>query len=180
VPRVSTSVFYSSTSYTAIPLTQVKPGDALIKASAACGYHAILIVEADDLTEVVISEASSTSFGCRERIVDLTSAGWSCYKAIRFPKLVNSDSRSIDTHENTSIPDFSIITGPEKILLQMTHSFTGTISCYLPDGTLAAQNIIRIPTLTVPLPRQKISSNLVVIKVEPVDQPSSTIMTVLK
>jgi hypothetical protein len=93
-PRSTTSTFYSGSAFTSIPITDVKPGDALIKATAGCGYHAILIVEANDIKEVVISEASSTVFGCRERIVDLTTSAWQCYKAIRYPKLVNLARKS--------------------------------------------------------------------------------------
>jgi hypothetical protein len=88
-PRSTTSTFYSGSAFITVPITEVRPGDALIKATASCGYHAILIVEANDIKEVVISEASSTVFGCRERIVDLSTNAWQCYKAIRYPKLAN-------------------------------------------------------------------------------------------
>jgi hypothetical protein len=102
-PRSTTSTFYSGSAFTTIPITDVKPGDALVKATAGCGYHAILIIEANDIKEVVISEASSTVFGCRERIVDLSTSNWECYKAIRYSKLVNQ-TRQIRTLTNADMP----------------------------------------------------------------------------
>ena len=85
-PRVSTRVFAQSTDYLTIGFSEIRPGDALVKS----GSHIVLILEADTLTEVVISEASSTVRGCRERIVDLTDPQWVAYKTIRYPKLIQT------------------------------------------------------------------------------------------
>jgi len=87
VPRMSTSGLLSSSLFLKIDKKDIKAGDALVKASPADGYHAVLIAEADDLTEAVVWEASSTVFGCRERISDLNTSYWDPFTPLRYPEI---------------------------------------------------------------------------------------------
>ncbi|NLD94373.1 MAG: hypothetical protein GX639_17090 [Fibrobacter sp.] len=133
-PRSTTSTFYTGSAFTTIPIVDVKPGDALVKATSGCGYHAILIVEANDIKEVVISEASSTVFGCRERVVDLSTSAWQCYKAIRYPKL---ESRSRPVTNLTKSNDISI----QKInsigyKVHFQRPLSGSIEVFTIDGRM--------------------------------------------
>ncbi|HMA64068.1 MAG: hypothetical protein ACM31E_00655 [Fibrobacterota bacterium] len=130
-PRSTTSTFYSGSAFTTIPIIDVKPGDALIKATSGCGYHAILIVEALDITEVVISEASSTVFGCRERVVDLSTSAWQCYKAIRYPKLVNR-ARQVQSLTKTDMITIQKIDAGCMVFFQQPLS--GSIEVFTVNG----------------------------------------------
>jgi hypothetical protein len=140
-PRSTTSTFYSGSAFTTIPIADVKPGDALIKATSGCGYHAILIVEANDIREVVISEASSTVFGCRERIVDLSTNAWQCYKAIRYPKL------TILTRHMPLLKKKELITiqptnsGIYKVFFQ--EPFSGSIQVFTVNGRIVFSKMLR-------------------------------------
>jgi hypothetical protein len=92
-PRSSTRMFYSSPDFETISFSQLKPGDALVTASPDCGYHAILVIESESLSETVIAEASSSVFGCRERVIDLNQPYWNCYKALRYPKHIPTNQK---------------------------------------------------------------------------------------
>lgn len=131
-PRSTTSAFYSGSAFTTIPITDVKPGDALIKATSGCGNHAILIVEANDIKEVVISEASSTVFGCRERIVDLSTSAWQCYKAIRYPNLVNRTRQKVFSSESNLISVQKI--KPYTYRFLFNDQLNGYVDIYTVDG----------------------------------------------
>ncbi len=131
-PRVTTSTFYSGSAFITIPITDVKPGDALIKATSGCGYHAILIIEANDIEEVVISEASSTVFGCRERVVDLSTNAWQCYKAIRYPKLESRSRPVTNLTKNNIFTIQKINSIGYKIFFQQPHS--GSIEMFTING----------------------------------------------
>lgn len=138
-PRVATGTFYNSTTFKTVSFSEILPGDALVMATANCGNHALLVIEADTITEVVVSEASSTARGCRERVIDLTETGWSCYKAIRYPKLTISESA---TDRKSAEKPFkkSFITSQKHIngdiLLQLSSKFEGTAAAFTLEGKL--------------------------------------------
>ncbi len=165
-PRSATSTFYKSAAFTSIPITQVQSGDALVKATSPCGYHAILIVEADDPAEAVISEASSVSFGCRERIVDLTSQAWQCYKAIRYPKLVSAVSRKTLKGQEK---DFRIKIKqiqPGKLAVNCTPAFSGTLSGFLPDGTLLFKKHFDTSYNNFTIETAYVKSNMLIVEIK--------------
>lgn len=167
VPRVTTTYFLTSGVYPIIPFNEIKAGDALVKASKECGYHAILIVEAYDLKEVVISEASSSVRGCRERLVDLTSPAWSCYKAIRHPKFVNIIPQIYNTAPNSQILQCTFNINQETIQLKLTQPFTGTISMYLPNGIQLFKKTFEFPKSIFSINKSEIQSSVVFISIEP-------------
>jgi hypothetical protein len=162
-PRSATSTFYTSSTFTTIPITEVQPGDALIKATAPCGYHAVLIIENQDPTEVVISEASSVSFGCRERIVDLTSSAWACYKAIRYPKIVNTLTKKSSVIPQKAFTVNINLKRPGVLSVNFALPFKGTIYGYLPDGSLLFNRNINREVTDVNI-TEGIQKNLVIIE----------------
>ena len=169
VTRVSTTYFLNSGVYPIIPFSEIKAGDAIVKASIGCGNHAILIVEAYDLKEVVISEASSSVRGCRERLVDLTSPAWSCYKAIRHPKLVNVIPKIYNTNTSpySQMLQCTFNIKRETIQLKLHQPFTGTITGYLPDGSQLFKRTVVIPESTISIIKHKIQSSVVIISIVP-------------
>ncbi|HEX2959126.1 MAG TPA: hypothetical protein VHO70_19990 [Chitinispirillaceae bacterium] len=140
IPRTNTTDLYNNNSFITIPRTEVIAGDALVKASSAYGYHAILIVEAEDPTEVVIAEASSTVFGCRQRVVDLTSSTWSSYKAIRNPALQGTQ-RVVTSAENSFQTCSITRLGNNQITIQLYQPVTGKLSGYDLNG----RELFKIP-----------------------------------
>jgi|GEM_PF-3355404 len=165
-PRSNTSTLYNSELFTEIPITEVLPGDALVKATSGCGYHAILIVEADSPAEAVISEASSTVFGCRERIVDLTdSSTWQCYKAIRYSKILSAAYR-----KNKSFTDGifvnNVIADKNSIKVNFLKPFNGKITGYFLNGSKAffIASLKEQSNLTIQL--QSSGSKIIVIKAQ--------------
>lgn len=104
-PRSSTSMLYSDSNLQTVPFSHLQPGDALVMASSGCGYHAVLVIESESLSETVIAEASSSVFGCRERVVDLNQQYWNCYKALRYPGLtsIKKEKQQTDKIQLTSI-----------------------------------------------------------------------------
>jgi hypothetical protein len=85
VGRVSTGNMVASPDYAHIDRSAIRAGDAMVRS----GYHAVFVVEADDLTEAFIWEASSSVFGCRGRITDLTSSAWDPYTPLRNPQITS-------------------------------------------------------------------------------------------
>lgn len=169
-PRSNTSTFYTSPAFTTIPITEVQPGDALIKATAPCGYHAVLIIENENPKEVIISEASSVWFGCRERMVDLTTSAWSCYKAIRYPKLVNTL-----TKKSKAIPQKAFTVNINKkqsgiLVLNFAFPFKGTICGYLPDGSLLFNKNVDQEVTDVNIETGRIRKNVVIIEIKTATQ----------
>jgi hypothetical protein len=129
IPRVTTTDLYNNKAFITVPRTEVIAGDALVKASAAYGYHAILIVEAEDPTEVVIAEASSTVFGCRQRVVDLTRSEWSAYKAIRNPTL--QGTQRVVTTSESPIQKFNVTqSGNNHLSIHLHQPVMGKLSGY--------------------------------------------------
>lgn len=163
-PRSNTSTFYNSSSFTEIPLLSVKPGDALVKATANCGYHAILIVEADTPSEVVISEASSTVSGCRERIVDLTNDTWKCYKAIRNPDVLNVSERSVKKSNHIALSADAVYSN-KKILLSFKDRFDGIISVFNLDGSRIYSGKTCLQTNKMAIPAEFIKSGIVIVRI---------------
>jgi hypothetical protein len=88
IPRLSTVMLVQGSQFIKIGRTQIETGDALVRS----GYHAVFVAEADDPTNAVIWESSSSLPGCRERITDLTSPAWDLYTPLRYPP-VNSGIR---------------------------------------------------------------------------------------
>lgn len=133
IPRTTTTDLYNNNSFITIPRTEVIAGDALVKASSASGYHAILIVEAEDPTEVVIAEASSTVFGCRQRIVDLTRSEWSPYKAIRNPAL--QGTQRVVTTKESPVQKFNVArAGNNRLSIRLYQPVMGKLSGYDLNG----------------------------------------------
>jgi len=129
-PRISTVTFASSTVFQPVSFSEIRPGDALVKS----GSHIVFVLEADTLTEVLISEASSTSRGCRERLVDLSAPAWASYKGIRYPAL-NSESFVYHSSKTTDMIGFSIRnTGTGSRILQLSKIFKGKICVISLDG----------------------------------------------
>jgi hypothetical protein len=85
VSRMSTSAMVASPAYEHIARSAIRPGDALVRS----GYHAVFVVEADDLTQGLIWEASSSVFSCRPRITDLTGSAWDLYTPLRNPQIAS-------------------------------------------------------------------------------------------
>lgn len=111
IPRVSTRVLINDSRLERIERSKVRAGDALVKASAACGYHAIFVAEALDPTEAVLWEASSSVFGCRERVADITTAAWDCYTALRYPALRDGDVAQVRWSNSLSLSDAAPVRG---------------------------------------------------------------------
>jgi hypothetical protein len=86
-------MFLNSSRFNHIALAELLPGDALVKANAPCGYHAVLVMEVNVLQEAVIAEASSSVKGCRMRTTDLTHSYWSCYTPLRNPQVDRTETR---------------------------------------------------------------------------------------
>jgi hypothetical protein len=168
--RSVTSTFYNNPTFTTVPITEVQPGDALVKATAPCGYHAVLIIENEDPTEVVISEASSVSFGCRERIVDLTSSSWACYKAIRYPKLVKTSTKTTHaTAQNILVVD---INQKQSGLLRLNFApgFSGKICGYLPDGKLLFKKNVTQNESVLNIETTPIRTNILLVEISTTTQ----------
>ncbi|HEX3020702.1 MAG TPA: hypothetical protein VHP36_10390 [Chitinispirillaceae bacterium] len=148
-PRVSTQTFAKSSDFLTISYSQIQPGDALVKS----GSHIVFVLEADTITEVVISEASSTVRGCRERLVDLTDPEWESYKAIRYPDL-NSEIIRPKVAQGTD-HNFSIkkVTNGNHII-HFSKPFSGIMKVIALDGKQILCSSIRnsysvhLPTLT--------------------------------
>jgi hypothetical protein len=83
VPRMSTSAIVQSSLFEEIDKKDLRAGDGLVRG----GYHCVFVVEADDPAETVIWEASSSVFGCRERITDMSNSYWEPYTALRYPEI---------------------------------------------------------------------------------------------
>jgi hypothetical protein len=127
-PRVSTVTFASSSDFKLVSYSEIKPGDAIVKS----GSHIVFVLEADTITEVVISEASSTSRGCRERVVDLTNPEWALYKAIRYPGL-NANLR-VDKYSNKN-DVFSVKNNVNgNCFIAFSKPFSGVINVASLDG----------------------------------------------
>jgi hypothetical protein len=169
-PRSNTSTFYTSPAFTTIPITEVQPGDALIKATGPCGYHAVLIIENEDPKEVIISEASSVSFGCRERMVDLTTSAWSCYKAIRYPKLVNTLTKKPNTVPQRVFTVNIDQKQPGVLAVNFTPSFSGSICGYLPDGSFLFNKNIDQEVTSINIETGQIRKNLVIFELKTTTQ----------
>ncbi len=136
-PRVATGTFYNSTTFKTVSFSEILPGDALVMATANCGNHALLVIEADTITEVVVSEASSTARGCRERVIDLTEPNWNCYKAIRYPKLIISESATDRKLSKKALKKSFIASQKytnDNIRLQLSSKFEGTIAAFTLEG----------------------------------------------
>ena len=131
-PRSTTRTFYSSSNFQTISFEELQPGDALVKASATCGYHAVLVLEAENLTEAVISEASSTVLGCRERVVDLTQTYWSCFKAIRYPGIATNVQHN--DHLNTANLQITALRHKQSYRLHLSAPFSGSAALYTMQG----------------------------------------------
>jgi hypothetical protein len=87
ISRISTRIFLTDTRFQKINVNDIRPGDALVKADATNGYHAVFIAEVDGLSQVLIWEASAAVSGCRERVVDLNENYWKAFTPLRYPKL---------------------------------------------------------------------------------------------
>ncbi|MBN1604321.1 MAG: hypothetical protein JW915_22110 [Chitinispirillaceae bacterium] len=134
IARTNTTNLYNNKNFTTVPITSVQAGDALVKASSAYGYHAILIVEAEDPAETVISEASSTVFGCRERIVNLTGPEWTPYKAIRNPAL---HTQQIANKSTSSSPALRVVqSGYNCITLHLSNPSPVQLTGYALNGSV--------------------------------------------
>lgn len=164
IPRVSTTDLYNNKSLITVPIKEVIAGDALVKASSAYGYHAILIVEAEDPTEVVIAEASSTVFGCRQRVVDLTKSEWSPYKAIRNPAL--QGTQRVVTTNNDAIQNFTISqTGTNQFSLHLYQPVAGKLAGYDLNGKELFKMNLNKTTTDYTITRQISSSRVIFIAI---------------
>ncbi len=85
VPRMSTGGIIQSSLFDEIDKNDLQAGDGLVRG----GYHCVFVVEADDPSEIVIWEASSSVFGCRERVTDINNSYWNTYTALRYPEITN-------------------------------------------------------------------------------------------
>lgn len=83
VPRMSTSGLVQSSLFMTIDKTDLRAGDALVRG----GYHCVFVAEADDPAETVVWEASSSVFGCRERVTDINTSYWEPFIALRYPEI---------------------------------------------------------------------------------------------
>jgi hypothetical protein len=165
IPRVATTDLYNNKSFITIPRTEVIAGDALVKASSAYGYHAILIVEAEDPTEVVIAEASSTVFGCRERVVNLTSSEWSPYKAIRNPAL--QGTQRVVTTSGNPVQKFSVTrSGNNQLSIHLFQPVTGKLSVYDLNGKEIFKLNLEKTTADYAISREVSASRVIFVSVQ--------------
>jgi hypothetical protein len=134
IARTTTTDLYNNKNFITVPIANVQAGDALVKATSLYGFHAILIVEAEDPSEVVISEASSTVFGCRQRVIDLTRAEWEPYKLLRNPAL---QRQQIAIVCKAIVPKFKIVrSGSNQIIVYLNNPEPAQLSGYDLDGTI--------------------------------------------
>jgi hypothetical protein len=134
ISRTTTTDLYNNKAYPSIPIIEVECGDALVKASAAYGYHAILVVEASDPAEVVISEATSVVNGCRQRVVDLTTSEWAPYKAIRNPTF---HKQQVVELNDKMFPEIKIAQSEGKFLtIYLNEPLSGVMRAYDVAGKL--------------------------------------------
>lgn len=83
VPRQSTGMFINNSAYDKISWTEVKGGDALVKA----GSHAVLVLDGTDPAATLIIESTSAVNGVRKRLIDRDSEYWQRYTPLRNPKI---------------------------------------------------------------------------------------------
>jgi hypothetical protein len=83
VGRMSTGAMVASPAFQHIDRSAIRAGDALVRS----GYHAVFVAEADDLTEALIWEATSTVNSCRARVTDLTDSAWNLYTPLRYSQI---------------------------------------------------------------------------------------------
>lgn len=179
IPRVATTDLYNNKAFITIPRTEVISGDALVKASAAYGYHAILIVEAEDPTEVVIAEASSTVFGCRQRVVDLTSSEWSPFKAIRNPAL-QRPQRIVTTNKDV-IQNFTITqSGNDHVSLHLFQPVTGKLSGYDLNGKELFQMNIDKTSTDYTITREVSASRVIFVSIQSEEISGTRKLSLLK
>lgn len=159
-PRSSTRMFYSSPDFETISFSELKPGDALVMATPECGYHAILVIESESLSETVIAEASSSVFGCRERVVDLNQPYWNCYKALRYPKLTFADKNDRNTEK---IPlTAKMMKSNNHYRISLSLPFSGSVSLYNAMGKrIHQQCITSSESIKIPL---EISSRIAILQ----------------
>ncbi|NLD99736.1 MAG: hypothetical protein GX640_07665 [Fibrobacter sp.] len=128
-PRISTTSFANSSVFKKIDFSEIRPGDALVKS----GSHIVFVLEADTISEVVISEASSTARGCRERLVNLTDPEWTSYKAIRYPQLSNTVPVYSPVNKHTQ-SFFIKYRSPSGSTIEFTEPFQGELTIMSLDG----------------------------------------------
>lgn len=179
IPRTNTTNLYNNKSFITIPITKVIAGDALVKASAAYGYHAILIVEAEDPTEVVIAEASSTVFGCRQRVVDLTRSEWSPYKAIRNPAL--QGTQRVVTNSESPIQKFTVTqSGNNHLSIHLHQPVTGKLSGYDLNGKeLFKMNIDKTKS-EYTITKNEVVSRVIIVSLQSEDISGTCRLSLLK
>ncbi len=97
--RLNTTGIINSPLFEKIDRKDLRTGDALVKG----GAHCVFVVEADNLSEVVIFEASSTVFGCRERIINLTHSYWDDFVAIRNPAVTAIHPSTIHSYKRSKL-----------------------------------------------------------------------------
>lgn len=136
-PRVNTRIFATSADFLSINYSEIRAGDALVKS----GSHIVFILEADTITEVVISEASSTVRGCRERVVDLTDPEWIGYKAIRYPGLKTShvSTKSKEIEKNLLV----LVTTKGHQAIRFHKPFSGVLRVISIDGKQLINSSVR-------------------------------------
>jgi hypothetical protein len=135
VPRTTTRGFVSNPYFESISKEDLRAGDALVKARSACGFHAVFVAEVTDPTEAVVWEASSTVFGCRERVTDLTHSYWDCFSAIRHPDLMTVPSPNKHVRGNRRSQGAHFRSGSAlHFALQ-----NGSLTAYRPDGRRSAR-----------------------------------------
>lgn len=151
VPRMSTSGLAQSPRFEKIDKSQLRVGDALVRA----GYHCVFVVESEDLTETVIWEASSSVFGCRERITDITESYWEPYIALRNPEISGIPINHSPFGKPVS-SYLSLFIGPNNtIVITWRYFQAATVIMYTSQGRIIGK--ARIPAysqrITIELPR---------------------------
>ncbi len=129
IPRTNTTNLLSDPGLLKINITDIRTGDALVKASATYGYHAVFVAEADNPVEAVIWEASSSKFGCSERISDLNNPYWENFTALRNPELeLSKIVDKSDLHSPDAYIEISQRSSTRLIVLSKT---TNLLDCSL-------------------------------------------------
>jgi hypothetical protein len=123
VPRVSTRELYSQ--YKVITRDEIDVGDILVKP----GSHAVLVVEREDDTHLLIWESTSVMNCCRERSIDLTVPYWDAYYPRRYEGLT-SDSHVTDTtpRQMRSFPFVSYRNG--RLAVHSSGQWRGTVEMF--------------------------------------------------
>lgn len=125
VPRVSTNGLKSA--YEPQSWDNLSAGDVLVKP----GSHAVMVVEREDSTHLLIWESTSVVNGCRERSIDITESSWSSYYPLKYPTSLLRQPENIHSLHAT-MPRISFIN--KALTINSLTGWHGTVALYNASG----------------------------------------------